>query len=257
VHPAATRIFTSATGRPLSYHDLRVIEAILEVFLMLRPHTLFTLILAILLFPAVHAENDGGRSGKRIVDYHSARPLMWGTLYTHGGETLYCGQRFGARKGNGINIEHVFPMSWAAWHFKCGKRKACRRSSDVFNRVEADLHNLWPTLVKANKARSSHPFGIIEGESYLIKGCDFEVDERRRIVEPRAQARGQIARSMFYMANEYGLEIRSRHGKMLKRWHRDHPVSPEEKRRNKVIEHIQGNRNPYIDHPQLADQLHY
>ena len=223
---------------------------------MLRPHTVPGVILAIALIASACAEHDGQEvSGldKRIVDYESARPLLWGVVYANGGETLYCGRKFAAHKSRNINIEHVFPMSWVAWHLQCGKRRACRSSSEEFNRIEADLHNLWPSLIDINKARRSHPFGLIKGEAHLRRDCDFEVDERRRVVEPRERARGKIARSMFYMANEYGLKIRPGLAKTLKRWNREHPVGTNEQRRNQIIEEIQGNRNPYIDNPRLAD----
>jgi deoxyribonuclease I len=226
------------------------------------------LILAVVLAASAAAEHDDDRqagrasqasdtAGARIIDYHSARLLLWGTLYAQGGETLYCGQQFGASKGKNINIEHVFPMSWVAWHLSCGQRKECRHTSDHFNLIEADLHNLWPSLKNINKARSSHPYAMIKGEKHLMRGCDFEVDEGRRVVEPRPSARGEIARSMFYMANEYGLQIRAKHGRTLKLWSRKDVVSAEEKRRNDVIEKIQGNRNPYIDNPALADNLRF
>jgi deoxyribonuclease-1 len=148
-------------------------------------------------------------------------------------------------------------MSWVAWHLKCGKREDCRQHSDAFNRIESDLHNLWPSRAAVNKARRSHPFGIIKGENHVFKGCDFELDEHRRLVEPRPEARGEIARSMFYMASTYGLEIRDRLGNTLKRWNKEDPVSDEERRRNDAIERIQGNRNPYIDAPSLADALRF
>ena len=226
-------------------------------FAMLRLHTVSVLVLATVLSAAACAEHDGSGasgSGKRIVDYHDARPLLWGTVYAGGGETLYCGRKFGTRKSADINIEHVFPMSWVAWHLQCGKRRECRRASARFNLVEADLHNLWPSLITINKARRSHPFAMIEGEKHLLRGCDFEVDERHRVVEPRVQARGKIARSMFYMANEYGLKIRSRLARTLKRWNREHRVGVHEQQRNDVIEKIQGNRNLYIDNSRIADK---
>jgi len=233
---------------------------------MLRPHTVIIPVLTILLTAAACAEHDGagqtsgekiGKAVARIVDYQSARPLLWSTLYRDGGETLYCGQRFGERKAKNINIEHVFPMSWVTWHLQCGQREDCRRTSDKFNLIEADLHNLWPALKNINKARRSYPFGLIKGEKHLVHGCDFELDERGRVVEPRTQARGEIARSMFYMADEYGLEIRKRLGKVLKRWNREDTVSAQEQRRNDLIEKIQGNRNAYIDDPNLADRLRF
>ncbi len=194
---------------------------------------------------------------RRIPEYSRALPLVWGKLYADGGETLYCGRRFGKRKGRRINVEHVFPMSWVGWALKCGRRQECRESSPRFNLIEADLHNLWPARVDVNKARGSFPFAIIDGEARPFAKCDFEIDERKRIVEPRPEARGEIARTMLYMHDEYGLEIRARLGALLKKWNRDDPPSPEERRRNDLIESIQGNRNRFIDDPRQAQGLRF
>src|SRR5215208_5165027 len=81
------------------------------------------------------------------------------------------------------NIEHVFPAFWMTKAIGCGSRKACRRSSIAFNRMEADLHNLFPSLRTVNSKRSSFPFGEIAGENHNFPGCDFE--EAGGIVEPR------------------------------------------------------------------------
>lgn len=224
---------------------------------MIDRRRLLILAAGALVSAAASAEHDGPRPGERIAQYQQALPVMWGKLYANGGETLYCGVRFGRNKGKRINVEHVFPMSWVTWHLKCGKRSQCRDRSARFNRIEADLHNLWPSRKDVNKARRSHPFAIIKGEEHAFRGCDFEVDPRRKLVEPRPQARGEIARSMFYMAGEYGLEIRSRLGRTLKRWNRDDPVSAEERRRNDLIEKLQGNRNPFIDDPERAERLRF
>ena len=51
----------------------------------------------------------------------------------------------------------------------------------------------------------------------------------------------EIARSMFYMAKEFGPNIRARQGKTLKRWNHDDSASATERRRNDLIERIQGN----------------
>jgi endonuclease I len=39
----------------------------------------------------------------------------------------------------------------------------------------------------------------------------------------------------------------------LLKWNRDFPVTVYEKHRNLAIYEIQGNRNPFIDFPELAD----
>ena len=41
------------------------------------------------------------------------------------------------------------------------------------------------------------------------------------------------------------------------RWHRADPPDAEERRRNDVIADLRGRRNPFIDDPARADQLHF
>ena len=186
-------------------------------------------------------------------DYFSVRPLFWSQLYAGGGETLYCGTPITRRERPRLNVEHVFPMSWAARAVGCGRRRACRKNSARFNRIEADLHNLYPARADVNQERGSMAFGIVRGERRRYRKCDFEVSHGARIVEPRPEARGKIARAMFYMAHRYRLKIFPRQRRLLRRWNRTHPPDAEERRRNDAIERMQGNRNPYIDDPTLAD----
>ncbi len=193
----------------------------------------------------------------QILDYEQARILFWEELYSNGGKTLYCGDSFNSRYRQGLNIEHIFPMSWVTRELKCGKRKQCRANSERFNRIEADLHNLYPSRQEVNDARSSFRFGLLVGERTSFSDCDFEVDRRRRVVEPRPASRGEIARAMFYMQQEYGLTIFRKHGEMLKTWHfRDAP-SKHEKWRNDRIEQLQGNRNHFVDDPDLVNLIDF
>ena len=180
-------------------------------------------------------------------DYREARELFWSELYPAGGETLYCGQTFRQVDHDTMNIEHVFPMSWVSWKLKCGERRQCRAKSEQFNRIEADMHNLYPALIHINEARRSHPFGMVKGEQRRFGSCDIEIDRQKKLVEPRAAVRGDIARAMFYMADRYQLEIRERQYQTLSQWHQQDPVSDEERRRNQAIKSIQGNSNPYIE----------
>ena len=188
---------------------------------------------------------------QRIPDYDAARSLFWRSLYNQGGETLYCGEKFGDDR-RGLNVEHVFPMSWVTRELRCGKRNQCRRRSERFNRIEADLHNLYPARREINDARRSYRFAEIPGELRRFGSCDFEVDDRQRTIEPRPASRGEIARAMFYMRDTYDLPIFRKQTELLLRWHRADPPSDEERRRNEVIDKIQGTRNPYIDKPELA-----
>lgn len=203
------------------------------------------------------AQAGGGPGQTRIEDYEQARKLFWRHLYNDGGETLYCARQFGAGYNAGINVEHVFPMAWVTNALKCGRRKQCRERSERFNRIEADLHNLFPARTEINDARGAMRYGEIPGERHWDGQCDFEVDEGRRAVEPRPAARGEIARAMFYMQDMYDLVIFNRQGALLKRWHRQDPVSAHERRRNEVIERIQGTRNKFIDQPELVDAIEF
>ena len=194
---------------------------------------------------------------EKIQDYETARRLLWSKVYSEGGETLYCGERFGPRKGRKINVEHVLPMSWVTYSLKCGRRNECRESSSRFNQIEGDLHNLYPALAFINKIRGSFPYAELSGERRNYGKCDFEVNISKKLVEPRVPARGEIARAMFYMHDEYGIAIRPRQGKLLYMWHHRDPPDKMEKRRNEIIEKLQGNRNKFIDNPNLADDLRF
>lgn len=137
-----------------------------------------------------------------IENYADARSVFWKQIYHEGGETLYCGVNFGSGYNSDINIEHVYPMSWVTKQLNCGDRSQCRRNNARFNQIEADLHNLYPSLETANSMRSSFAFSEISGEKISIQDCDFEVDEKKHKVEPRAKVRGDIARAMLYMEQQ-------------------------------------------------------
>lgn len=180
--------------------------------------------------------------------YLSVIPVFWAELYPQGGQDLYCGQPF-ARYDRRVNIEHVFPMAWVTRALGCGRRQQCRDRSPLFNRIESDMHNLYPALRQWNEARGAMAYGEIPGEDRVAPGCDLEIDQRRRRVEPRPAVRGDIARAMFYMEDRYGLTIYPRQRALLRDWHQADPPDATERRRNAVIERLQGRRNPFIDDP--------
>jgi deoxyribonuclease I len=201
---------------------------------------LFTSALLFITFAAAKADQT------TIPDYNAARPLFWSQLYPEGGFTLYCTQPF--TRHIGLQVEHVYPASWMANHLQCGSRKACRANSPRFNLMEADLHNLYPTRAGTNGARSNMTFGDVLGEaSEFGNKCDFEIDTTNRIAEPPPDARGNVARSIFYMHQEYGVPIEKALLIILKAWNLSDPPNTEERRRNDVIEGLQGTRSAFID----------
>ncbi|MCB1863882.1 MAG: endonuclease [Chromatiales bacterium] len=200
---------------------------------------------------------DAAPDARGLPDYRAALPVFWSEVYPDGGDTLYCGHRFGPRHSREINIEHVFPMAWAMNAVGCPDRESCRASSAEFNRIEADLHNMYPARRDLNKARGSHGFGEVAGEPRRYGACDFEINERARQVEPPPASRGNVARAMFYMADRYGLKIFARQAQTLREWHQADPPDAEERRRNEAIARVQGTRNRFIDDPAAVGALRF
>ena len=196
-------------------------------------------------------------AGEPPESYREMLRQLWSEVYAQGGVEIYCGGRFDRDSGRKLNAEHVYPMSWVTRELRCGTRDQCRERSPGFNRIESDLHNIYPARTDANQRRGSMPFAEVPGEEHAIAGCDIEVDERSRVVEPRPPVRGEIARAMFYVQQTYGMPIYPRQGELLLRWHRADPPDAEERRRNDAIAKIQGRRNPFIDDPAQADRLRF
>ncbi len=191
-------------------------------------------------------------TNNRQRSYRKTIPIFWNEVYPAGGKTLYCSRDFDGGYHKQVNIEHVFPMSWVMKGLRCGDRNQCRRNSERFRFIESDMHNMYPALSEANKIRSAMAYGIIKGERHLRlemdPKCDFEVDFRKRRVEPTPSARGEIARAMLYMDDSYPeLELFKRQREMLIQWHKADRPSKLEKRRNDVIERLQGVRNHWVD----------
>ncbi|MEP2942451.1 MAG: endonuclease [Sneathiella sp.] len=155
-----------------------------------------------------------------------------------------------------IEWEHVMP-AWVFGHQRqCwqrdldgnGKkdgRKGCKKDP-VFAEMEGDLHNLVPAIGELNGDRSNFSFSMLEGERRLYGNPDFEVDFKRRIVEPRPEVRGDIARIYFYMADRYKLRLSSKEKKLFEAWSKQDPVSEWERKRDQMIQAVQGNHNPFV-----------
>lgn len=194
-----------------------------------------------------NASIAAAEAGQQIQDYETARKVFWKGLYNNGGKTLYCGKTLSTGYNKGVNIEHVFPASWIAYDLQCGKRKQCRETSKKFNRIEADLHNLYPSRSDVNKARSNYRFANIRGEQRVFGQCDFEFDEQHRVAEPSHEARGRIARAMLYMQDQHDLYLKRKQESLLMAWDKEYPPQQAEYSRNDRIEKLQGNRNRFID----------
>ena len=141
-----------------------------------------------------------------------------------------------------------------------------------------DLFALRPSLSRVNSARGNKWFGQcgIEGgggtcrrPAHELAAEDTETDSRAWL--PPADVRGDIARALFYMdlrydgdGGEFDLVLSDCTHSILDdgrvnelgylsellQWHVEDPVDDEERMRNdRICQMWQGNRNPFIDHP--------
>lgn len=167
--------------------------------------------------------------------------------------------------GDCYNREHSFPKSW----FNDAKP------------MYSDAFHLYPTDGKVNNQRSNFPYGECANGTTLpssgsvkalgrLGSCTFP-GYSGTVFEPDDQYKGDFARSYFYMAAAYNDKIAGWNSKMLAgnnypafsswainlllKWHREDPVSQKELDRQEVVYGAQHNRNPFIDHPELAEYI--
>ena len=183
---------------------------------------------------------------------------------THVGNAKYVGQ--------GLNREHSFPKSWFGGEIM-----------PMFT----DLTMIIPTDAYVNQRRSNYPYGVCNGPdvvtyvneelgvSMLGKlGKSTYDGYSAKVFEPDDEYKGDFARIYFYMVTCYKSMVEYWPGcdqldyqdnqynafsdwsmQMLMEWHRADPVSQKELIRNEGVYEKQGNRNPFVDHPELAEYI--
>lgn len=153
-----------------------------------------------------------------------------------------------------INVEHTVAQSW----FK---------GQSYFNVGKADLHHLYPSDSAANSMRGNFQFGEVaeiknsprcfdEDHHDIPTEAKLGTDSNGKLVfQPPSKHKGNIARAIFYFSVRYDFPIPAAMEATLRRWNQLDPVDQSEMDRNNAIEKIQGNRNPFIDHPEYVDQI--
>ncbi len=167
--------------------------------------------------------------------------------------------------GDCVNREHSFPKSWF----------------DDRSPMVSDAFHVYPTDGKVNGQRSNFPYGECAGGTTLPSSGSVKALGRLgtstfpgysgKVFEPVDEYKGDFARSYFYMAAAYNSRISSWSSDMLAgnsypafrqwaidlllKWHRQDPVSQKEIKRNDAVYAHQKNRNPFIDHPELAEYV--
>lgn len=162
-----------------------------------------------------------------------------------------CGYEAGRQpqRARRVEYEHIVP-AWTFGHqrqcWQHGGRKRCEATDAVFRRMEADMHNLSPTIGEVNADRSHWPFGMVAQAPRQYGACETRVDRRQRVVEPRDAVKGLVARISFYMSDRYGLTLSRQQQQLFMAWHRQFPASGWEIERDRRIARIMGHHNPFV-----------
>lgn len=205
-------------------------------------------------------ENDNS-----IIDIYSENPTA-SDPYNYSPGTDQCGTY--NSEADCYNREHSFPRSWFGG------------SIDPMN---SDVHHIFPTDGQVNAWRGSYPYGEVSSAT-RISANGSKVGTHAdgsgysgTVFEPIDEFKGDLARAQFYMAIRYQDRIGSWQGNssssnavldgssdrvfeswyltLLKSWHAADPVSQKEIDRNQAAEVFQGNRNPFVDHPEWVNDI--
>ena len=189
------------------------------------------------------------------------------------GTTSLAGQEMSSSKKNspGSDIFHIYPASYGM-----NSRRGNRPYGEVLTAANVSGNGTkYGTPVQTISVTNSVAGAYVEGSITLITN----------VLEPADEYKGDIARSYFgtmvkwagewtFNRNENGLVIfdatidadthyasENNYGltpyglALLLKWHRQDPVSQKEVDRNNGIQLTQGNRNPFIDYPYLAEYI--
>ena len=172
-----------------------------------------------------------------------------------------------SKEGDMFNREHSIPQSW--W------------GSGTTNQG-ADPFIVIPTDGFVNNARDSYPFGMVKNATKTFSYSKLGYPEQstwgysQLVFEPDDSVKGDLARIYFYSISKYSESYKwnQKEGtavytndastnfgltnyavRLFSLWSNLDPVSDWERHVNNAIAAIQGNRNPFIDHPEYADVL--
>ena len=176
------------------------------------------------------------------------------------------------------NREHSIPKSWFG-----GSTSG----------IGCDIFHLVPTDGKINSTRSNDEFGEVAGaKNYYGNGTGTAgtwstdrptiasaagevIQGSGNVFEPKDQYKGDFARGYMgtiikwqlanmttannFFSGEYTpsgyFGFTKKAVVLMMKWHREDPVSQKEIDRNNGIQQTQGNRNPFIDYPYLAEYI--
>ncbi len=110
--------------------------------------------------------------------------------------------------------------------------------------MEAELHNLVPSVGELNADRSNLPYGEVSGEPRAYGDCDFEV--AHGLVEPAIGVRGDLARIYLAMDLWYDIGLTPEERAQFEAWSAADRPDMWEAERDARIEMVEGAGNPFV-----------
>jgi len=205
-------------------------------------------------------ENDGS-----LLDIYSENP-SGNDAYVYSNSSSQCGSY--NSEADCYNREHSFPRSWFG---------------GAVEPMNSDVHHIFASDGYVNSQRGNYPYGEVGSATFTsqnnsklgspISGLGYS----GTVFEPIHEFKGDLARAYFYMATRYQNVIANWENNsstsdavlngtanqvfeswalnLLKNWHQQDPVSQKEIDRNEAAYSYQGNRNPFVDHPELVTEI--
>lgn len=243
---------------------------------------LLSTLLAALLLPALALAG-----GNITNDSFSHSKKMLSQVYADHRITFYCGAEYDAqgnitlpegfttpkheKRAGRIEWEHALPAEnfgqafpeWRDGAPECvdnrGKefrgRKCAEKANPEYRMMQADMYNLYPAIGAVNAMRSNFNYAMLAGEHPTFGACEMKISDNK--AEPPTRARGQIARTYFYMQDAYGprYHMSRQQEQLMRAWDKQYPVDAWECTRAKRIEALQGNENKFVKQPCVAAGL--
>lgn len=177
---------------------------------------------------------------------------------------LYRGNSI-AKMSNGSGTQSSNPDNWNREHVWAKSHGFPEQNFEGYT----DIHHLRPADISVNSSRGNLDFD--NSDAPLSEAPENRVDNDS--FEPRDSVKGDVARMIFYMDTRYegfdttpDLQVVDRLtstgeaalGRLcrLLEWNNLDPVDVAEENRNNRIYEFQGNRNPFIDHPEWVELLY-
>ena len=145
--------------------------------------------------------------------------------------------------------------SWDKWN-----REHVYTQSD-FPNSKTDNHNIFACEGQINNIRGDLKYAELKGKGgsqVSVFGHTTNCYVSSSYFEPCDEAKGEIARACLYCTIYYGYNLTSifDSADTCLKWNANFTVSPREIYRNNIVQGLQGNRNPFIDHPSYAQAIY-